>query len=821
MSYFISYVEEDAPWAKWVAWRLEESGSAANVGAWDSITGSSWVHNINAGISSAERIVCILSPSYLNDAVSTALWESVWAYDPLGSTRQIVTVRVRPCDRPGLLAGLNGTDIFDDDEQEAWSKLTRLLQLPSTTVVDRGISSQPYPREIERRSNQKHVSVYLPARVPSFIGRVRGLERLGAGLGRAPNLQVISLKGLGGVGKTSIALEYAYKNVDNYGLVHHVRGSDPALLATEFHRLLRYAGQPGTDQNAAALKGAVHEVLGSTQDWLILFDDSPSPAAISEWLQPIIGSVNSRHHVIVTTRRSGFAALGQVISLEPFTPEEGHEFLEVRLGAPQDRNDAQALSTALGGLPLALEQACCYIERTGCSVREYLQYWDTFAVELLSAGGEEQTVATVWRISVEALKAQALPALQFLQIASWMDADWIPLSLFTRQIELLPQPLQAAACSPITLNEVIAALTDYSLMSRGASGVKFHGLLQTVMRQMSEPDEFNGPGTFSPRAAALQLLAQDMPGTSWGAPEAWPHWKMLLPHVLAILRLVSSPETGLSTNEQEWVLHLVRGAAEYLWVMGDPGSALPLIQMAVEVAESRYGAESHALADTVGAMALMMRDIGDIDSAVQLARRALNIEELTGEGQARHRARRHNDLAGLLRVKSEYPEAIMHARHALDIDSESEAGRAQLGFDLGRLAAILNDAGNSEEALPLAREALIAEVNARGPRHPNVALRLGVLADICMSLEEYSEAARYCVEAEAINEAHFGTSHPNYAISLERSARLAAILGDATKAVELINEALGIDETTLGRSHPNYIQKRVLLERLQAGPNHA
>src|SRR5262252_100285 len=142
--FFISYAQADQQWATWIAWVLEEHDYKVLVQAWDFVAGSNWIHGMQAGTRDAARTIAVLSGAYLDSQFGGAEWEAAWAADPGGAGRKLLVIRVADCDRPGLLAGVVGVDVFGLDEPAARD---RLLDMVTAAVAGRAkpVSAPGYP----------------------------------------------------------------------------------------------------------------------------------------------------------------------------------------------------------------------------------------------------------------------------------------------------------------------------------------------------------------------------------------------------------------------------------------------------------------------------------------------------------------------------------------------------------------------------------------------------------------------------------------------------------------------------------------------------
>jgi hypothetical protein len=229
------------------------------------------------------------------------------------------------------------------------------------------------PRELGPVSN-------LPPRNPNFTGRQEILDALARNLrvdsvatliGQPPNGQappagggVQALAGMGGVGKTQLALEYAHRHATDYDLRWWVPSEEPLAMRASLAALGRRLGLgEHADQEETVAK--VLAELGRRHRWLLVFDNAVHPREL-EGYRP----AGNGGHVLVTTRTRAFGGVAARLEVGVFAPEEAAAFLLARTGA-SDPAVAEELAGELGELPLALEQAAAFMEQTGLSIREY------------------------------------------------------------------------------------------------------------------------------------------------------------------------------------------------------------------------------------------------------------------------------------------------------------------------------------------------------------------------------------------------------------------------------------------------------------------
>jgi len=486
--FFISYTQADRAWAEWIAWILEEDGHRVLVQAWDFVPGTNWIQSMQAGTRDAARTIAVLSRDYLKSVYGGAEWQAAWAADPQGTDRKLLTVRVADCDRPGLLVGVVGADLFGQTEATAKARLRNMV---SAAVAGRAKPQVPpdFPgagRAMPRAARFPGALPQVwkvPARNPHFTGRDSELKKLGRALAAGATVTVHSVHGMGGVGKTQLAIEYAHAHATNYDLVWWVAAEEPALIPEQFAALAARLGlDPAADP--AALQAFVHDRLRSVPGWLLIFDNADRAQDIGPWLPtgPLPPGIPG--HVIVTTRRGGFAAMGQVLDLDVIGLAAAVRMLRARV-PDLGQETGEQIAEELGRLPLALEQAAAWLDRSQMPGQEYLELLRSRGAELYGRGevsDRRETIATLWQISVGRITAENPAAVQLLGVCANLTPEPIPLDLFTTHTDLLPEPLAAAAADPLAFSDAIAVLVDYSLAKRTQAGLQLHRLVQSTIR---------------------------------------------------------------------------------------------------------------------------------------------------------------------------------------------------------------------------------------------------------------------------------------------------------------------------------------------------
>ena len=416
---------------------------------------------------------------------------------------------------------------------------------------------------------------------PSLLaGREDLLDRLHGLLTEGTQPRTVVLCGLGGVGKTSVVVEYAHRHLTEVGVAWQVASDDPAVLAAELAELTAQLG----DREVADLRDPVvslHAVLAAyPKEWLLVFDDAPDEAAVRRFLPPA-----GRGRVLITSRSSLWPGR-QVLDVPVLDTDVAACFLVNRTADP-DEALAGELAIELGKLPLALEQAAAYIQATWAGFAGYLDLFRQRHAVLLdreAPAGHPASVAATIGLALSRLNDAAPAAAGLLRLLACLAAEPVPLGLLLtveqRRLGLeggAVDALRPLMTDSVAAADAVAALRRYSLVTpAGGSMILTHRLVQAVTLDQT-PDET----AMSWRQAAAALVEAAIPDDT-SLPGAWQVCSLLLPHVKAVLD-DSSP-----------------GAGRIATYLGESGSYLAARDMWRKIAdaqEEQYGAE-HVLTIT-------------------------------------------------------------------------------------------------------------------------------------------------------------------------------------------------------------------------------
>lgn len=276
---------------------------------------------------------------------------------------------------------------------------------------------------------------------------------------------------------------YAHRHAGDYDLVWWFDAEHVSLIPDQFAALSEQMGLLSA-KDPDAVRAAVHNALAGVPGWLLVFDNGDDAARVAEWIPSLPIHRGHPGHVIVTTRRGGFDALGTVLDLDVMDLDDAVRLLRTRLPGG-DPSALTALAKELGFLPLALEQAAAYLSRTRMPPCEYLAAWRTRSADMHGRGRpthHRETLATLWDLSLERIGTESRAAVQLLDICAYLAPEPIPLDLFTAHPDQLPSALSRATSDPLAFAETVALLLDYSLIKRDGDTIQLHRLVQDVIR---------------------------------------------------------------------------------------------------------------------------------------------------------------------------------------------------------------------------------------------------------------------------------------------------------------------------------------------------
>jgi tetratricopeptide (TPR) repeat protein len=637
----------------------------------------------------------------------------------------------------------------------------------------------------------------IPPPVSSFTGRDEQLAALRdrlAGEGGATLVPAAALSGRGGVGKTQLALAYAQRHRDEYGLGWWVPAETELGMLAALAELGVALGLP-EELPAAELAAQVREVLGERSGWLLVFDGAADPDAVAGFLPQAGGG-----HVLVTSRHSAWQGVADPVPVDLLRPDEAIELLG-RCSADPDERAAGQLAEALGRLPLAVDQAAAYAARQRLEPTAYLELFERRRAELPARGrppAHDGVVDAAFTLALDELRETDPAALWAAELCALVAPDEIPLDLLLGDAELLPRQPAAAAADPRRREELVEGLYERGLLSRGVAGTaRMHRLVQeTILARLSDADRQVRT------TEAIGLLAELFPYQG-SEPGSWPRCARLLAHAQAVLdgamslELTSPALAGLLARTGVYLRD--RGLSVRL--------ARQLHEQALATYRRLYQGDHPDVADGLGNLAFDLTELGEHERALELHEQALAMDQRLSDGDDRHVADSLNNLAYAVRILGAYERARELDEQALAMYRRLYQGdHPYVAASLTNLAIDVRELGEHERALELNEQALAMRRRLYEGDHPDVAASLNNLAIDLRRLGEHERALGLNVQALAMRQRLYKGDHPDVATSLNNLAIDLTELGRYERALQLDEQALAMRQRLYQGDHPAVAQ---------------
>ncbi|GAA2865601.1 FxSxx-COOH system tetratricopeptide repeat protein [Nonomuraea rubra] len=673
------------------------------------------------------------------------------------------------------------------------------------------------PQSATRRTTGGFPPVWkVPPRNRNFTGREELLDKLRGGiLDRvtavvAHGLQGPSaLHGLGGVGKTQMAIEYAYRYHQDYDLVWWIPADQPGLVRSNLAQLAPKLGVPGSTMTSS--EDAAEAVLDKLRSgepysrWLLIFDNADEPQDLLPNIPPGPG------HVLITSRNHDWANNADTVAVDVFTREESVEFLRRRMRRSLADDAADRLAEALGDLPLALEQSAALQTETGMSAEEYLQLLNERTASLLDEGKPSEyprSMSAAWELSVNKLKEQLPEAMELLRCCAFFGPEPIPRGVF-RPVKGPVRPVIAElVADPLRLSRAIKRLGKYALVRieaesgertvTGERTIQVHRLIQALLRDALPPatqDEI--------RAEVHSLLAGAAPGGS-ANPANWPRFDALLAHV-APTRLADSERADV----REFALQIL----DYLMASGNYDVARTHVERFVERWTADSGPRDMSVLRAKRVQGDLLRFLGRYDEAYELDMTTLAAMREVAGGEHRDTLVLRNGIGADLRGRGLFRKAREHDAESVELHREvfgPNHARTLMAVNSLALDHGLNSDYRSarkllEEAFTTAQ--LTESVVSRGTVL-NLWAGLSRMTRLC---GDYVEACDIGEEALAYGQEQLDADHPRILLVQKDLAIARLRMGEAPDALELAYDVHARYVRNFGIEHPGTLAAALCL----------
>src|SRR5262245_41364113 len=586
----------------------------------------------------------------------------------------------------------------------------------------------------------------IPARNPGFTGRDDLLAEVREQLLAGDKAVVQALHGMGGVGKTQLAAEYAHRFAGTYDLAWWINAEQGGLIGDQVAALGFALGcvQPGA--GTEAVRVAVLAELRHRGRWLLVFDNAEDPADVAPWLPGGGG------HVLINSRQRGWDEVAAPVAIDVLARAESVAILQTRVTVLSGA-DADRLAAQLGDLPLAIAQAAGFMADTGMPADEFLVLLRTRAGQLLAQevpGSYPRSLAAATGLLADRLARQDPAAAELASLCAFLAPEPIPESLLTAAVSVLPGELAARAADPLAWRQTLAQMTRQSLARIDHRGLQMHRLTQAILRERLTPAQ-----AAATRKYAEALLAASNPG-DMPNPVKWPRWARLTPHVLA---------ADLAATDSPALRELAGHTCWYLIERGDIRAAHDLANRLRQQWCDRLGEDHEHTLAAAHFLAWALLEMGRYAESRDLNRDTLG---------------RRRRILG-----QDHPETLYSAHN---------------------LAITLRKLGDIEAARDLNQDTLDRHRRVLGQDNPNTLRSATILAIDLRELGEVQAARDLDQDTLDRRRRVLGPDHPDTLRSAHDLAIDLRELGEVQAARDLDQDTLDRRRRVLGPDHPDTLR---------------
>jgi tetratricopeptide (TPR) repeat protein len=721
----------------------------------------------------------------------------------------------------GVAAGVVGALI-------AWLQLRRTPRLPSAThLADLGTQTSPVPRS-------PLVGIVLrppTGRIPDHVwGREEIIHQLTT-LTQQPDGRAHLLAGLGGCGKTTVALAIAEQVLRRNQPAWWISAADQDSLTSQFLQLAGLLGAvPGEVDEALAGRRSpadlLWHVLESHSGWLIVIDNADDPAVLaldqhpagdgSAWIRPSYAGL-----MLLTSRTGDPITWGrhvEVHSVGWLNEADGGSALQSLAPLAGTNEEAAILSARLGGLPLAIHHAGLHLASPFAresTFDDYRQALEHSFPQLMSAGADDRSMVTrTWRLSLDQLAAKDIRQSHALLLSLACFAPATPIPRFVLDYKILSR-----LCSDRRHEEVaqgLEALHSVGLIELRASDaspktsdVVVHPLVrETILHDSKSFDDSK-----TAFGVAVELLDGAVNSLSPGIPDHWPLWLLLVPHSYSLLGSPLLPE--LSESEIVTLLHAVRVLADALIWTGSYVSSHELTEAALSRSTSGLPEHEETLRlRFVHAMTnLNLRSLVEAETelraVIKIQREKLGFSHIDTLSSS-------HELAATLARKGQLIEAETLYREILEEHSKAAFPDRTVEFaSRHEFARVLADQGKLDEAESQYKELLDARIPVNGSDHPKTLITRFRVADLAARQGRADDSEKQFAEVLNDSVRVLGPEHPDTLKIRSGLARVLESEGRKTEAENQYEVVLDGRKKVLGNHHPLTLDTQAALNSLR------
>ncbi|SPE99762.1 FxSxx-COOH system tetratricopeptide repeat protein [Streptomyces sp. MA5143a] len=854
---YISFVPQDSAWANWAGAVLGKEGYKVHMAQEGTVEGAPLREEIERGVEAASHTLIVYSEAYIRSARFRTTSEAVYASGDLRDVHQSITMKVERVER-----GRPFTDQLVDLTRCGTGEAGRQALLHGFGRTPESLSDSTFDGDepkLPRYPGSEPPVWNLSLRTTSFTGRTELLENIRERLWQEGNRALV-LKGMGGVGKTLLAQEFAHRYKSDYDVVWYIQAEQHMLVPEQYAAMAGELKLPERT-NPTDTARVVHDALerGEPHDsWLIILDNVTEASRLPEYM---LAGRRSGHILITSQRSEGWGHFVDTVDVPVFAREESITHLSSRL-PDLGRTEANQIAEILGDLPIAIERAAAGIAQSDVDARTYIKQLQPQATGAQAGGlgagkaGEVTKVSgSTWEFALGQLREKFPPAVKLLEICSYYSPE--PISMDLLEGFAVSGTLGGAR----TVSRAYRELSRFSLVTvdRKARALTVHRMMQQAMRDRMTEEERQAARDVVYRSLIAARPGKDDPED----PNTWESYRIIWPHLGTPWAEAATDEgirelfvdrvrqlrrrgelaqaldycekrvadwTAHGSPDDRWTLHMRFQIANVLRTQGRYEESLSLDQEVLErqLAVLADKDDQHILM-TTSSIAADLRGLGRLSAALSYDEKTYEKYELIfGEDHPRTLSAANN-LAVAQRLSGDYQKALELDRKTFELREEIQGQDHPLTIETAvNLGRDLRDCGEYEESVTLLKRAY-----ERCLRNPRLTEGSPTVLNTAKGLAGSLRRAGRPAEAEELvqlvlrrtPDGEKGPSSERLLLEMSLAGDMAA-LGRGAEALNLIRRVLDDLRTTLGDGHSLTLACAVnyavlLLGDRAAGPSEA
>jgi len=786
--FFILYHNSDSEKVECIVSKLESEDYLIKSRSIDNLRGRRFSDIIDESLNLYNRVILVLSPNFLNVHFTLEDWNEI--FDSRRSySKRIIPIQIADCFIDILLPNINFIDLSRLGEKDVGGKLLE--------EVKRFLLRNPLD-SISMLHRERNELVGLPSiwnvpiyRNSDFLGRESILIKMrNCFTMKDKSKSLIVLHGLGGVGKTSISVEYAYRYTNYYSIVWWIRGSNVITMMNDLLELSRYL-KLSSDINDEPEETIVRlfSFLKDQKRCLLIYDNANDFQELLDFLPKDFNG-----HIILTSRNSDWELDTETVNVPILSRDESIELLRRKTGCFEDIS-SNDLSELLSDLPLALVQVSSYIKNENITILEYLKLLElqggNFSKHIRTEPSYPTTLITSFNLSFEKIASGSELARKLLNYCSFLASEKIGVGFLKNLLYNNWYKDEELSNYSKKFDNAVNILEDYSLIKVDEDYLSIHKLVQRIIQDSMDVTN---------RELLRDKLLFDINNAFYFDHEDLQSWHIcqdLLPHTIHICEIILEEE-----SQKETLGDLFYKIGNFLLHSCNFLESRIFLKRAIKIYIFNYGRLDVKVADVIHSMGLIYKELGKYEISKRFFEFSLSIDENIENSKSWRRARDLNSIGSILLSMDNLEDALLNYESALKLNEELYGSdHVEVARNLNNIGLVLKYMNRYESSLNYLEKALSIDINNQGSIHPNVSDVYLNIASVYRRLGEFEKSKDLFNKALQIDIAIFGESHSKVANKSIGLGQLLLEVGDNVGALTLFKKALSIHRKLYGDDH--------------------